>query len=73
MAGQRRQAVGNWIYNTSTDLWEAWDGDVGISSMDLLSVAESTDVMAQILKELKIMNLHLSLITDSVITNAEVD
>ena len=40
---------------------------------DVVSDYDSQDILRSILKELKIMNLHLSLLTDSTIRKEEVE
>ena len=66
-----------WFYNLSDDTWydmgQASSALEGSVRYDFVQDNNSEILLSAILKELKKMNIHLSLMTDNYITNAEVE
>ena len=70
MPQQRRQAVGVWIHDTDADTWKQWDGEVTFGADEI--VLEDNRLSA-ILKQMKVMNMHLAYISGLEIEDYDVE
>lgn len=68
-----------WFFNLIDDAWYKFSGGAGDSVFEgsdkkqLVQDNNAESILSSVLKELKIMNIHLSIINDTHIKNTEVE